>query len=154
MKRSLMLLSTCLLAFAGCGRVEESGSMVNQDEVDVAMAEKLTGEAFAALSGRLMAAISSEGHVAAIGICSMEAAGLLDGVAESHGVTIRRVTDHPRNPENRADAIDHAVMEMMRTMPETLAASRDRSPDAWATGYRQGDLRGLWRVEFLKTTKP
>jgi len=131
--------------------------------------------------------------VAAIGICSMEAADLLDGVAEARGASIRRVTDRPRNPANQADARDLEVMEMMRKMlgegsapepvvdgrvvrlpirialplcltchgdpsgditAETLAAIRERYPSDAATGYREGDLRGLWRVEIPEASKP
>lgn len=157
------------------------------------LAQQWTAEAFAALSGRLMEAIKTDGHPAAIHVCAMEAGDLLDGVAEAHGASIRRVTDRPRNPANRADARDLEVMEMIRAMiadgdtpkpvadenvvrmpirvamplcltchgdpqrdiaPETLAAIRKRYPDDMATGYREGDLRGLWRVEMPNPPSP
>jgi len=189
--RNLLLSSACcLVALAGCGLENEEDVGV---EADVSLAQEWTGEAFAALSGRLLEAISTDGHVAAIGICSMEAKDLLDGVADAQGVLIRRVTDRPRNPANQADARDLEVMELMGIMlgqgsvPEpvvdgrvvrlpiriamplcltchgdpsaeiavdTLAAIRERYPNDTATGYREGDLRGLWRVEMPERSSP
>ena len=151
------------------------------------LAREWTAEAFGALSGRLMQAISEDGHPAAIQVCSVEADELLDGVADAHGAVIRRVTDRPRNPENQASARDLEVMQLIRGMvgrgeapepvveehvvwlpirvampvcltchgdpesdiaPDTLAAIGEHYPRDLATGYAEGDLRGLWRVEF------
>lgn len=157
------------------------------------LAQALTAEAFAALSGRLLEAIATDGHPGAIHVCAMEAADLLGAVATTHGVSIQRVTDRPRNPANRADARDLEVMAMIRTIldeggaakpvvdgqvtrlpiriamplclachgdpateisPETLAVIRERYPHDSATGYREGELRGLWRVEFPDPAGP
>jgi hypothetical protein len=156
-------------------------------------ASEWTAEAFAALSGRLTEVMEAEGPAAAIKVCSEEALPLVREVSERHGVEIRRVSDRPRNPANRADAADLAAMEIFRTghaspqvetrteddvvivrMPiripaplclqchgdparevaeSTLAALRERYPEDAATGYREGDLRGLWRVE-IPAVKP
>lgn len=187
---SLTLLAG-LIALTSCGKpdVEESKATHEPPEQ---LAQQWTAEAFAALSGRLMEAINTDGHAAAIHVCAMEAGDLLDGVAEVHGASIRRVTDRPRNPANQADARDLEVMEMIRAMladgespepvvdenvvrlpirvamplcltchgdpqsdiaSETLVAIRERYPNDMATGYREGDLRGLWRVE-IPTASP
>ncbi len=34
--------------------------------------------------------------------------------------------------------------------PPSLTAIRERYPTDAATGYREGDLRALWRVEFTE----
>lgn len=94
--------------------VEDPPKVVITEE----MAAQWTSEAFAALSGRLAEAISKGGHVAAIEVCSVEASDLMGEVAKSHGASIRRVTDRPRNPKNVADSRDVEVMEMMRKMLE------------------------------------
>ena len=156
-------------------------------------ASEWTAEAFAALSGRLTGVMEADGPAAAIAVCSEEALPLVREVAERHGVVIRRVSDRPRNPTNRADAADEAAMAAFRAgnaapqvetrlvddavivrMPiripaplclqchgdparevaeSTLAALRERYPEDAATGYREGDLRGLWRVE-IPAAKP
>jgi len=167
-------------------------------EDPVVFATRVTAAAFAALSGRLGEAMADGGPVVAIDVCSVEAEGILDGVAAEHGVRVRRVTDRPRNPANQADAGDLELMEMIRTMiaagdeitphvagdaaagtivrlpiriamplclachgdtgadvaPDTLAAIRNRYPHDRATGYREGELRGLWRVEIPEIPQP
>ena len=164
--------------------VEESAGEAESIEE---LAKNWTAEAFVALSGRLTQAINEEGHPAAIQVCSIEADDLLGGVADARGVSIRRVTDRPRNPANQAGARDLEVMEMIREIigkgempepvaddkvvwlpirvampvcltchgdpatdiaPDTLAAIGEHYPLDRATGYSEGDLRGLWRVEF------
>jgi hypothetical protein len=188
MMKQIVISSLCLMALAGCERVATVEDVAEPaDQANVAVAQEWTTEAFAALSGRLLEVIQTDGHVAAIGVCSMEASGLLDRVAEARGGSIRRVTDRPRNPANQGDARDLEVMEMMRKMigegtapapvvdgrvvrlpirialplcltchgdpageiaGDTLAAIRERYPNDLATGYREGDFRGLWRVEM------
>lgn len=151
------------------------------------LARQWTAEAFGVLSGRLMQAINEDGHAAAIHVCAMEADDLLGGVADAAGVSIRRVTDRPRNPANAASGRELEMLEMIRNMAggsevpasieqdrvvwlpirvampvclachgdpetdiaaETLAAIGEHYPLDRATGYSDGDLRGMWRVEF------
>lgn len=118
MKTHILISCAAMLALAACNKddAEEVATAAAPEVPPEVLAKQWTGEAFAALSGRLMEAINSEGHVAAIHVCSMEAKDLLDGVAGSHDAVIRRVTDRPRNPENRADARDLEVMAMMQAM--------------------------------------
>ncbi len=59
----------------------------------------IVAAAFAALNGRLAAAIEKEGVPGAIGYCNLVALPLLDSLAEVHGVSgIRRVSSKVRNP--------------------------------------------------------
>lgn len=182
-----------MVSLVACKKNEavDAAAPVAPQEAPEALAKVWTAEAFGVLSGRLAEAIESNGHVGAIHVCSMEATELLDGVADSHDASIRRVTDRPRNSANQADARDLEVMAMMRAMiadgempepvvdgdvvrlpiriamplclmchgvpekdiaPETLATISERYPDDQATGYREGDLRGLWRVEIPQPT--
>ncbi len=192
MKFHLKSLGLVVCGLISCGSPEAEVGMIAPSE-RVEAAQALTAEAFASLSGRLLEAISEDGHASAIGVCAMEAADLLSGVGEARNVSIRRVTDRPRNPANQADETDLEVMEMIRAMiangevveasvkddavrlpiriamplcltchgdaeqdipAETLNAIRARYPLDRATGYREGELRGLWRVEFNPAPSP
>lgn len=174
-----------------------AGESITIEASPADLAARVTAKAFAALSGRLAAAIAEDGHPGAIDVCSIEASDILDGVARARGLEVRRVTDRPRNPANQADETDLEVMEMIRGMlaqgedpvphvtteasvttvrlpiriamplcltchgdpatdiaPDTLAAIGSRYPLDRATGYREGDLRGLWRVTIPTPTQP
>jgi hypothetical protein len=108
-------MAASLIFLTACGK-PDAQEMAEQDAQLVQSAQKWTAEAFAVLSGRLLDAIETDGHASAIDVCGMEAKDLLDGVAEVHGASIRRVTDRPRNPANQADARDLEVMEMIHAM--------------------------------------
>jgi hypothetical protein len=153
---------------------------------------KIIAEAFAKLSGALGEAIAKDGPAGALNLFSEKAPQIAKQVAAAHGVTLRRATYKPRNPNNAADEVEKSAMETFmaalaekeastpqvitnadggRTFiapivlgnplclqchgtpgkdiaPETLAAIQKLYPDDKATGFRLGDLRGLWRITF------
>jgi len=189
------ILLSLFLALTSCSRPRPDAKTVEtESEIKTQaakpaeiLAQEWTAEAFATLSGRLMEVITADGLAAAINVCSQEAEDLLDGVANKHGVIIRRVTERPRNPDNQADMRDLEVMEHYRERiaqgvpldphvrettvrlplriamplclgchgsqetdiaPDTLQAILALYPQDMATGYKEGELRGLWRVDF------
>lgn len=120
--RPIHLVIVCL-GLASCERpklepLDSAGAerMPSTSLADVDAAQAIAAEAFAALSGRLLQTIKERGHVAAIDVCAMEATDLLQSVADSRKVTMRRVTDRPRNRANQADEMDLAVMGAMQSM--------------------------------------
>ncbi|MCA9140669.1 MAG: DUF3365 domain-containing protein [Planctomycetales bacterium] len=64
------------------------------------IAENAKEALFKALSGRLMETIQAEGPVAAINVCSQEAAGIAETVGKEQGVQIGRTSFKLRNPDN------------------------------------------------------
>jgi hypothetical protein len=66
-----------------------------------ATAAKAKDELFTQLSGRLMQVMQSEGPVAAIAVCSQEAATIANAVGQQHAVEIGRTSFKLRNPANR-----------------------------------------------------
>lgn len=58
------------------------------------------------LGKNLMKALSSRGPVHALEFCNVHAYPITDSMAAVHGVTIKRVSDKPRNPNNAASATE------------------------------------------------
>jgi len=71
----------------------------------------IAAEAFSLLSSNLQAAIQTGGISNALPFCSLAASPLTATLGERHGVTIRRVTQQARNPANKADSVELAVLE-------------------------------------------
>jgi hypothetical protein len=155
--------------------------------------QAIATETFGLLSSNLQNAIQSGGISNALPFCSLAASPLTAGMAEKHGVTLRRVTHKARNPAGKADAIELAVLKTfegslsMGTNPPSplvtnlvtgqatyfapivlnkelclkchgepekeiaaadLRVIRNLYPQDEATGFKQGDLRGAWRIDF------
>jgi hypothetical protein len=184
-------LACLLLCLTACSRTQQEATAQpaeTKPPIEI-LAQQATTEAFSTLSSRLMEVITAEGIPAAIHVCSREAGDLLKQTGNKHGVTMRRVTDRPRNPQNQAGPPDLEVMETYRAAiskeippaphihgntvrlpiriamplclnchgdpttdiaPDTLSAIQALYPQDMATGYQEGQLRGLWRVEFPK----
>lgn len=56
------------------------------------------------LGSNLMKAVQEKGTVGAIGFCHNEATGLTDSVSIMNNAVIKRVSDKPRNPKNKASS--------------------------------------------------
>jgi mono/diheme cytochrome c family protein len=71
-------------------------------------------EIIAEASGKLIAAlteaIAKDGAAAAIGVCSERAPEIATEVGEAHGVTLRRASEKPRNPNNAASDAEKTLL--------------------------------------------
>jgi hypothetical protein len=101
------VLCSGLLVGAGCQSQGESPVTTESASSGAASPGALREKAlaaqkalFAALSGRLMEVLGSEGPAAAIRVCSDEAPRLTQQVGEQHGVRIGRTSFRLRNPRN------------------------------------------------------
>lgn len=65
----------------------------------------------AALGQKLMKKVGEKGTDGAVDFCNVEAIPLTDSMAAIHQVSIRRVTDRPRNPDNAASANELSLMK-------------------------------------------
>lgn len=154
--------------------------------------QAITARAFGVLSSNLMTALARGGVSNALQFCSVEALPLTASVADTNQFTLRRVSHKARNPQNKADAAELAVLEAFRAAmaegktpaplvrtnasggatffapivlnnplclnchgqpgtdikPEHLALLRQLYPHDQATGFKFGDVRGLWRIDF------
>lgn len=95
------------------------------DSKVVALAKGAAQAAFGSLSGELGKAIAENGTTRAIPVCSSKAGSLTARIGDEQGVKMRRLSDRPRNPEQRATGEDLAALEAMRTSPKPRVAWSD-----------------------------
>jgi hypothetical protein len=205
----------CLAAWAlaaGCGGAESGDARIEAaDEREsggpaagagtAAMADSsgaiaMGGHAASRLAGGLIgpltAAVEAGGPAGAIDFCSREAAALTSAIEDSigGGITLKRTTLQPRNPDNAPDELERRVLEDLHarvargdTLPSHVLQAEagavryyrpltvqalcvrchgaaeqldpavrtmlaQRYPADQATGYREGDLRGVIRVRM------
>jgi hypothetical protein len=70
----------------------------------------IVAETFSLLSSNLQTAIQQGGVSNALPFCSLAASPLTAGMAGKHGVSIHRVTHKPRNPADRANTTELAIL--------------------------------------------
>lgn len=87
--------------------------------------DRLATEAFGVLSFRLGRAIADAGLTNAIEFCSVHGIASTEAVGETNHVTLRRVTHRPRNPQNRADTNETALI---RRFESELSAGQTPGP--------------------------
>lgn len=155
----------------------------------------IAGETQKLLGSHLMQAVAQGGFTNALSVCSVKAMPLTRQVAGSNSVDIARVTHKARNPHDRANTNELALIRAYLTdldsgneplqpvvkstedgqvtfyapiilnnplclnchgspgsdiQPNTLAAIGRIYPEDEATGFKLGDLRGLWRIKFSR----
>ncbi len=182
------LLAAAVVVFLVCPALA-------QTDVETLARERgkaIAAQAFGVLSSNLTTALSQGGVSNAVQFCSVEALPLTTSVADTNQVTLRRVSHKVRNPKNKADTAELAVLEAFRVglvegktpaplvrtnasggatffapivlnnplclnchgqpgidiKPEHLAILQRLYPKDEATGFKLGDLRGLWRIDF------
>jgi len=85
----------------------------------------------ATLGKTLQQKIKGEGTLGAIEFCNLNALAITDSLSRELGATISRITDRPRNPQNRATDEEVKLMSRYREdladghTPEGLVALRD-----------------------------
>ncbi|MEX1114566.1 MAG: DUF3365 domain-containing protein [Akkermansiaceae bacterium] len=153
---------------------------------------EIIAEASAKLIAALTDAIAKDGAASAIAVCSERAPEIAAEVGKTHGVTVRRASEKPRNSKNAATDTEKKLLaafaadlqkkqppkpqfitdpDQSTTLfapivisnplclqchgapdrdiaPTTLTAIQKLYPADKATGYKSGDLRGLWSVTF------
>jgi predicted acyltransferase len=99
MKFSTLLLSTLILSSS---LIADSKSMQIGDTVSTALIQKLGSE--------LKAQMMTNGPVAALGFCNASAQTLTQEVSHSSHYSVKRVSLLDRNPQNRANAQESAIL--------------------------------------------
>lgn len=67
------------------------------------------------LGKNLVAAVQAKGVENALEFCNIQALPLTDSMASQFGVSIKRVSDKPRNPRNQATAVELKIIERFKT---------------------------------------
>ena len=84
------------------------------------------------LGKNLMGQITAHGTEAALGFCNERAIHLTDSMSSAQEVKIKRVSDKPRNPDNRASAMEAAYILSLK---QKMAEGEDPKPSS----FRQDD---------------
>ncbi len=71
-----------------------------------------------ALGQRLMQAIEQDGAAGAVDFCHIEAIPITDSMSIQLGVSVRRVSDKPRNPDNAATEEERKILQHMHRQME------------------------------------
>ncbi|MCH7224663.1 DUF3365 domain-containing protein [Haloferula sp. A504] len=116
-----LVAGLCLVA---CSAGDEQVDGRNASKV-IALAKGAAQAAFESLSGELGKAIAEGGTTRAIPVCSSKAGSLTARIAEEQGVEMKRLSDRPRNPGQRATGEDLAALESMRADPKPQVAWSD-----------------------------
>lgn len=69
---------------------------------DLELGTYFANQAQQKLSKNLLSAIQMEGYPYAVSFCRTRALSITDSVASEYDISVRRVTDQPRNPKNMA----------------------------------------------------
>ena len=80
------------------------------------LGKKYASRTKAALGKKLMQAITEKGPDGAVKFCDINALPLTDSLSLAHGAKIRRVTDKPRNPLNKANEKEMSIIAEFKKM--------------------------------------
>ncbi|NRB50381.1 MAG: DUF3365 domain-containing protein [Saprospiraceae bacterium] len=189
---SFLLLLLILSACQNQKTTNQESPITAFDESEyITKGKAVASASFAALLGRLQAAMRDGGVPKAVEYCQLTANALMDSLSQVHQASIRRTSTRVRNPLNLPDASEQAILAQYQDsintggkispivkevdqgriafyapinvkafclqchgkLGETLskenyAVIKNRYPADKATGYREGDLRGMWSITF------
>lgn len=103
MKYSTLLLSSVMLSVS-------LNAQETSKEQTVQIGEKVSAALVQKLGGELKAQMAKNGPVAALGFCSSQAMTLTKEVSDTTHYSVKRVTLHERNPQNRANAQESRIL--------------------------------------------
>lgn len=98
---------------------------VEVQQATVQLGKAVAAETFGLLSSNLQSAIQSGGVSNALSFCSLAASPLTAGMAEKHGVTLKRITHKARNSAAKANETELAILQ---TFASALTASTNPPP--------------------------
>jgi hypothetical protein len=86
------------------GSVQASAELpdAKQQNLRLSASQMIVADFETSLGARLKATMTTAGPVAAIAVCRDEAMPIGKAVGDRHDVTVKRITDRPRNPINMA----------------------------------------------------
>ena len=132
MKTSFIVVSFCAFIFFSCGTKNSetadgngeaviADTIVNYEEIGLRFANSTQ----AVLGKNLMKAINEKGAEGALAFCNEKAYPLTDSMAQVLKVSIKRVSDKPRNKNNLANGNEAAHIKVFK---ETLSKGEQPKP--------------------------
>lgn len=133
---SLTIVTVFLVLLIGC-----KGNAKEMKEADAKAFEekglKIVNETKSHLVTNLMKAMATYGAAGAVEFCNVHAMTLTDSIASLQDVSIRRVTDRPRNKGNQANETELAYINLLKSKAEKQEALAPsiQIVDGKMTGY-------------------
>lgn len=125
-----------VLAVVGGALSTEAGLAADVSDGEIARARGAVKQLSETLKGKLMAAMSEGGPVAAIPVCQIAAPGVAQDVGAANALGIRRTSLKVRNPANAPEDWERAVLE---DFAAKMAAGADPATlEAISTGTADG----------------
>lgn len=122
-----VLVGLCLVVLAANSSSDQQATAVTRTQTDAAKAAIM--ELAGALQTELKASMQAGGPVAAIGLCNTRAIPITQEVATDHGLSLRRVSLKNRNPANRPNDWQLAVLKDFEQQKST---GKDIGTLAWS----------------------
>ena len=128
----LAILITSAFTLAGCSKPVATAPpppalTAEVQQAAIQRGKAIAADTFALLSSNLQTAMQSGGVSNALPFCSLAASPLTAGMAEKHGVTLKRITHKARNPASKASETELTVL---KSFAATLAAGATTNPPA------------------------
>jgi hypothetical protein len=118
--------STFLLLLSACTTTQKTVELSEKEQKDyLQKGQMLAQQSFAALSGRLMAAIEQGGVPHAVKYCNVAALPLIDSLSNAHQANIRRTSLKVRNRQDVAQGWEKEVLEAYQIL---LAEGKKPTP--------------------------
>lgn len=111
----LLALAPLLIILVSCLNrpAENRNTTSSSDSVYLKLGDQLVAKTFDTLRNALTTAIGSKGFAYAVAFCDENAYPLTTYYQEA-GISIRRASDKPRNPQNKADSLETALLNEFR----------------------------------------
>lgn len=120
------LFFSLFFVIIGCKQQTKNETIKNEDsealletEVDVSkIGREYALETQKLLGKNLISAIQDKGTPGAVEFCNIQAIPLTDSIAKKHGAIIKRVSNRPRNKNNKANSVELAQIEHFKKLLE------------------------------------
>ncbi len=109
--RTIILLFF-ILGLVACGKKSPEAKLPAADQARFNQrGDTITKLAFATISGELQKALQQGGIEAALKYCHVRAIPLTDSLARTQQISLRRVSNKPRNRNNKADKLEEFMIK-------------------------------------------
>lgn len=139
MNRSIVYRTVVLAGVAAVVSCSSQELTPAREEAVRSEGSAAASELMSVLQFNLVSTLERGGPAEAVEFCAGRALALTDSVSESlgDGISIKRVSELYRNPENAPDASEFAAIHHF----ETVLAETGRLPDDWVQVTPAGELR-------------
>ncbi|MFV0541165.1 MAG: DUF3365 domain-containing protein [Aestuariibaculum sp.] len=188
MIKKVILLLVVALFFYTCKQDKNKAITENEIKNMITLGNSISAETQSVLLKNVAEAIKKGGTDYAVDFCNVNVFMLTDSVANKHTLTIQRLSNKNRNPNNVLQTHrDSLAWEKINTDKSTFIEQYEngeiyfykpisikmptcikchgnqtdisestkkiiakRYPNDKATGYKMGDLRGMWKIKLEK----